>query len=624
MENNTGIDQNDIARDHIPVTYRRSANKTASKAGGWAFAALSLLFGLLQIAYLFFSHRSGYEYIYDWMFYAVNAAIPAFAFLSVLLFFHGKKPAVFAAAVTFAALLCLDLFAFFSFGLGTASIVSVSPDLTHRMILKQEDATGKVTAYRSPILVFARRYEQFSDTAGGPLKIQWLAPDVCAVTYTDTNGFLHQYVGTFGDRGNGITYYEVKDAIRGDWAMNAKNADGNTLEANDTGITIKSGDTTETFDYKDCKQFGTLALVLYRGNLPQWTITLDSNCKILNEFRILADGGTITLCRVSMDKTAPFSYFRTNDPLAGVASAAAPETVSVPPASASPTKNLTSDFSDLKKYGPKEVVIFITPSQDFFEIGKAAVYADMKRPGVANIDTILQITQMKLLAGDLNDFLIEIQSSLSSQLGPSQYNVTYRIQKGNGVFGAADVFNVQGTEGLKALDPPQIKDMSKDNAFRLFIPRSMFELTPEEVQQQELAAAGQLKDLLEESPDLSDFDSMQGLVKVQSDSNDMFMIARLALEEHLKKFAAGGTDRDVQMTDMFIFAGDANEFIIYVQYKSPGTAYARLRIKKGDGVYLAMVSGYDEIGPAGLVPIDPPKYKDASNDPAYHFFVPAE
>lgn len=628
----TGTEQNDIAQDHVPINNtRHPANKTAHKAVGWALASLAVLFILMQIVYLVFNRRSGYEYSYDWMFYAVNGAILVCAILSLIQFFPGKKPAILASAISFAVLLCINLFAMFSFGFQTTSIVSVSQDLIHKMILKQDVQTGKVTTYRNPIFVFARMYEQFPDTVNGPLKTQWLAPDVCAVTYMDTNNSQHQYVGTFGDRGNGISYYYVKDAIYGKWAMDAKNADGNTLTADESGIIIKSGDTKEFYDYKSCAQFGTLALVLYKNDLPQWTIALNSDCKIAEGFGILADGGTITLCQVSMDKTAPFTYFRTNNPLAGIVMETTPEPEPAQAESAGSTVNLVSDFSGLKKYGPKEVMVLNTASEDFFEIGKAALSADLS--GFASFDTNLQITQIKVTAGDINDFLIEMQSSGSNNLGPMEYNMTYRIQKGNGVYGVAQIVSGNGMEGLNALDPPLTKDTSNDPSFRLFIPQTITEKPAEEVAQEELAAAQVMADLITHSPDLSDFESCQGLVKVKPDSTDLFMIARLAIEENIKTFAVNGFNNDVQITDMFLLAGDADEFLIYVKYTSKisaagvgdqGDSYARYRIKKGDGVYIAMVSGYAAVGPAGLDPIEPPQFKDTSNDPAYHFFVPAK
>lgn len=55
-------------------------------------------------------------------------------------------------------------------------------------------------------------------------------------------------------------------------------------------------------DYK-FEQFGTTALVLYKQKEPRYVIALNEDCKINDKVDIIDDGGTITVCEVSMEKT---------------------------------------------------------------------------------------------------------------------------------------------------------------------------------------------------------------------------------------------------------------------------------------------------------------------------------
>lgn len=600
---------------------------------GGILAAAAILLAGMQAAYFFYNEKSGYEYIADWMLYAVSALILIAIYFSVYFYTGARKRALRMAGIPLGLLMCVNIVLMGLSGFKTGSVFAVSPDL-HMMVLKQDPQTGEVTTYRNQLLIFARRYEQLAYTADSPLKTQWLAPDVCAVTYADTGDNLRQYVGTFGDRASGPFYYTVTQAIRGRWSMDAKNADDRKITADENGITIASGEQTETYSYDDCVQFGTLAIVLCKDGVPRWTIALNQDCNV-NRMRTLDDGCTITLCRVSIDKTATFRYFRTYNPLAE-AMAEMEEQQAEQTAAPQPVKTQRSGFPGLEKFDSVQGVLEIqTDSADPFEIGLAAFVADIKRRASNGYDNDLQVTQMTLLAGDADEFLIEIQSAGAvTNMGVSsktEFSPIFRIKKGDGVYGAVRVSpTADGTENITPLDPPQQKDTSGDIAYHVFV--ACEPATPPGQHEEGLAAAQMLADTLANDADLSDFISKQGLVKVETDSTDMFTVARLALEENLKMFAINGFDNDVQVTRFVILAGDINEFTIEIDYtsvvsqgESRETAQyiPKFRIKKGDGVYLAMQNGYDAVGTAGLTAPGSPQQKDTSADPDYHFFVPA-
>ena len=119
------------------------------------------------------------------------------------------------------------------------TIASVSPDHRHMAVLKYEKETGRVLTYQNQKLWFARRSDQFPYTAEEDIKMQWLAEDVCAVTYKSPDDRqVHQYVLTYGDRGDGITTYYVYNVVQGGWSAEGKNTAGWELKTGPEGITV--------------------------------------------------------------------------------------------------------------------------------------------------------------------------------------------------------------------------------------------------------------------------------------------------------------------------------------------------------------------------------------------------
>mgnify|MGYP001851774710 FL=1 len=148
------------------------------------------------------------------------------------------------------------------------------------------------------------------------MKTQWLEKDVCAVTYeSEEDGGVHQFVATYGDRSDGVAYYYVSNALLGTWV----GEDGYRLELTggpDGGIILETPRGTEFYEYEDCLQYGTLALVL-PGQGPKWTLVLNRDCILESGETTVNDGGTVTLCRVSMKDTTPVTLRRVMDGAAG-------------------------------------------------------------------------------------------------------------------------------------------------------------------------------------------------------------------------------------------------------------------------------------------------------------------
>lgn len=282
------------------------------KIGGRIFAAICILTVLLQLLYLLIGKSHRFEYINNYLFFIVNAVIMLTAFTSLLLLFPEKKSKVLITV--FIILWIVNLIFLFAIGSRTKSIVSYSDNFRHELIIKQDKRSGKTVVYGKAFMVlFARASEQLPYTAQGNIKTQWLTNDVCAVTYQDTSGLVHQYVDTYGDRGDGIAYYYVKSVLGGNWTFDGSNTGDNTITVDEKGITVSVNGSEETYANSDCIQCGTIALILCKKGLPQWTIALNEDCQ-LGDNDELNDEGTITLCKVSMNKTAAMTYVYTSVP----------------------------------------------------------------------------------------------------------------------------------------------------------------------------------------------------------------------------------------------------------------------------------------------------------------------
>ena len=189
-------------------------------------------------------------------------------------------------------------------GLDNKCIISFSNDFSNELVLKINKNNGTITLYKNAkLFLFAKQKEQFSYEIEGNIKKQWLANDICSITYKDKNENLREYVVTYGDRGNGISYYYVSSAISGNWQVFTQYGNPTQLLADSKGITITKNGKEELFEYVDCEQFGTLAIVLYKNKVPRYVVSLDENCEIDEDMDIIKKDGTITLTEISMDKT---------------------------------------------------------------------------------------------------------------------------------------------------------------------------------------------------------------------------------------------------------------------------------------------------------------------------------
>lgn len=468
-------DQTELMIPHPVQRMKRGRLIAGAVTGILALAVLAL-----QIFYMAAGRQHQFEYILDILLYIVNAFIIIMAAVSTGLLVRKKwiRNTCLAAG---AILLVANLVFGYHTGGYQSSIISISPNMKHMAVMKYEKETGRVTTYLNQKLCFARVSDQFPYTADREMKLQWLADDACAVTYTSPDdGNVHQYVMTYGDRGNGITSDYVYTVITGKWTGSGKNMADWEIERDINGITIRSaaqGEETYTFD--ECVQFGTLAVALCRNGLPQWTLVLDENC-VIGENNYIKEGGTITLCRVTMEKSAPMEFWQTQAPITFDTDYEAMDDTEKGEDLQKKMKKILRQDPDLSHYEQDTYgsVKVVTDSEDIFWIARCALEENDKKQAVNGIDVSRQIEHMELMAGDRFDYLIKISSrdtyinpNLPDEKSETNMETTYRIMKGEGAYLAFQVSH--GTDGSVGLDPPGMKkeiDTSEKKEYSYYVP----------------------------------------------------------------------------------------------------------------------------------------------------------
>lgn len=273
------------------------------KISGWILFAVSIGFFGLQMACLFLQKRLQVEYSDNRLFYVVNIIIIVCLSLAIyLLLTFSKKIRIICAGLVL-LFIGANAVLLVNSNLTIKNIVSLSPDWKNVLSIKVNPDTGEAIVYRSYYWILARPKERLPYQTTEEFKVDWLANDVAAVTYKAEDQTIHQYIGTYGDRGGGSGYYYVGPSIYGHWT--GKNAD---VISNQDGITVISEGKTETFNWDHVVQFGTLAVVLTANNQAVWSISLDENFQA-NSNEARPPTGYITLYKASMDETQPIKMF---------------------------------------------------------------------------------------------------------------------------------------------------------------------------------------------------------------------------------------------------------------------------------------------------------------------------
>ncbi len=437
----------------------------------------------MQAAYLYVRGNVQFEYIIDWLPYLFFGAAILLAAFGICVLLRNKKLRILCGTVTGILLIALLAVGIYT---GTEpnarkSVISISPD-GHMMVLKYEKSTGRVTTYQNQILWFARMSDTFPYTAEEDMKLQWLADDACAVTYqSPDDGQTHQYVMTYGDRGNGIYTYYVYNVIQGGWSTEGKNTAGWELNTGPDGITVVSPSGGEqTYEADDCVQFGTLAIALCENGLPQWTLVLTDDCVVGDETDVI-ESGTVALCRVTMEKSAPIYFTRISMP------EGADMDLQETPTEEEKGEELRDTMRETLKndptlsqfesdaYGGIKVV---TDEEDIFWIVRRGMEERQKLFAVNGVDVDCQILHMELTAGDSYDCVVKVNvletypdDTGTEEASKAELEETYRVMKGEGAYLLVPVG--YGTDPAVGLDAPAMsmeRDTADDENYYFFVP----------------------------------------------------------------------------------------------------------------------------------------------------------
>lgn len=268
---------------------------------GWLLFLAALGFFFLQIGYILFHTRFRIEYSDNRLFFIINMLIIlSLAVALMMLLSLSRRSKVLFSSLAVVIILINGVLVLKNND-QVKNITSLSPNFKHVLSIKVDPDTGQAMYYRTYYRIFARAKEVLPYETTGEFKVEWLARDVAAVTYKATDDTIHQYIGTYGDRGGGTSYYYVGAEIHGRWV-------GENVEflSGPDGISIDFNGKQEHYDWENIVQFGTLAVVLTENDEAKWTIALGENIKIdSNSYE--PHSGEIILYKATMGDTEPIN-----------------------------------------------------------------------------------------------------------------------------------------------------------------------------------------------------------------------------------------------------------------------------------------------------------------------------
>lgn len=265
----------------------------------WVLFLLAIGFFCLQVGYFLAHEKFQIEYMDNRIFYIINIFFVLCLFFGVVLLLRLNKKSLLFTFIIGSALIVVNVVLCISNNQQVRNIVSISPDFQHVLSIKEDRKEGELIYYRSSFLIFARPMDKLPYEMNGEYKVEWLANDIAAFTYKAKNQTVHQFIATYGDRGSGISYYNVGPEIQGKWQS------GDVEVISDTdGIMVTEKGITEQYEWDNIIQFGTLAIVLMKNDEAVWTIALDENFKVESDSSI-SSTNVIILYRATMEENQP-------------------------------------------------------------------------------------------------------------------------------------------------------------------------------------------------------------------------------------------------------------------------------------------------------------------------------
>ncbi|AUJ26479.1 hypothetical protein [Virgibacillus dokdonensis] len=271
------------------------------RIAGWLLFLLAGLIFCGQIVFLFLpTIYPQVEYTDNRLFYFFNISFAVFLSLALLFLLGLSKMWRLFVVVCLGLFAIVNTWMLVSTNQQVRNIISISPNFKEVLVIKKQTNTQTATYYRSRFGILAMPHQTLPEDLKSSPKIKWLANDIAAVTYKTSDDNLQQFIATYGDRGDGTSYYEVGAVTSGEWR-----GDGVEVINHPEGITVITNGTSETFSWEETIQYGTLAIVLMKENQAVWTIALDKNfdAEAINDGR--QQTGNIMLYKATMSDIKP-------------------------------------------------------------------------------------------------------------------------------------------------------------------------------------------------------------------------------------------------------------------------------------------------------------------------------
>lgn len=421
---------------------------------------------ILQIGYFAVLKRFEFEYIHSMNQIIFNLIILCCLFINYCLI---KKKNI---KIQYVLIGCLGVIIISIFGLHsfqkTEEISSFSSNLKNRAVLKYDDDQHRLDIYHYTYLCFARKSDTVATEING-YHGKWLTNDCYVFTYSNEENQRKVNVSTFGDRGDGISYFNIFPTLQGEW-FNKNNGETKTYLKESAGqLTLKIKNKTQYFDASETKQNGTIALTLSKDEEAQYIIVLDENC-ILNDDNLLDKNGTIQVYNLQKDSSVTL--------YCGTYKEDKKEQEEIDNDYRKQAKELVNKMdaylkkdSTLPRFDDRDTLFKVpSSSNDFYVVTRDAYFHSLKLFKQDGAQGTGQIKQIKVLAGDINDFYVEMTyTSTITYLGETEtMNITYkyRIKKGKDCYLVAFIgYRVPGDIGLVKCDPVIEKDVSTNEDY---------------------------------------------------------------------------------------------------------------------------------------------------------------
>lgn len=421
---------------------------------------------ILQIGYFAVLKRFEFEYIHSMNQIIFNLIILCCLFINYCLI---KKKNI---KIQYVLIGCLGVIIISIFGLHsfqkTEEISSFSSNLKNRVVLKYDDDQHRLDIYHYTYLCFARKSDTVATEING-YHGKWLTNDCYVFTYSNEENQRKVNVSTFGDRGDGISYFNIFPTLQGEW-FNKNNGETKTYLKESAGqLTLKIKNKTQYFDASETKQNGTIALTLSKDEEAQYIIVLDENC-ILNDDNLLDKNGTIQVYNLQKDSSVTL--------YCGTYKEDKKEQEEIDNDYRKQAKELVNKMdaylkkdSTLPRFDDRDTLFKVpSSSNDFYVVTRDAYFHSLKLFKQGGTQETGQIKQIKVLAGDINDFYVEMTyTSTITYLGETEtMNITYkyRIKKGKDCYLVAFIgYRVPGDIGLVKCDPVIEKDVSTNEDY---------------------------------------------------------------------------------------------------------------------------------------------------------------